>query len=484
MRYLPGQPADIANESISSRNLLDAAVANADILPTIYTLWEGSETPLSSILALKGLKTKGLFDGFSGKSMRVVKSNHVQYAIKSSDKRKLYFKADSKGVVWSCPSYPSYPGKNNSSIFVNLDSNWAGHKEIIVLDDNRTHLYIVNTTVPEESDGVFVYETKLVTGNRDEYVNTDCLVEGAESTTTMTMYEHDWSETGVEKYTFDGWGHAYMTLQRMKYSYSGTAEAMQADKLWVTHNGHASFLTYAENQMMKRAAEYHEYALINGKGTVAMDGEVLMHDKQGREILAGDGILQQNEGAYEYPYNSWSLPFLENIMTDADIRADKNGMLELAFFTSRANMNAFGRMMRENGFVTQNNNVEGSGAEKGVNNTYKYYELGNVRVIFKEYPWLDSPARPNKWLDDGTKLGQYDGFFVPLGLTEGGDPQIQLVQLRPPKSGHVDGINVGGAMATSVDGSHKHILWQTGVISRAKIMRIFRPYKRTMIALS
>jgi len=483
MRYLPGQPTDIANESISSRNLLDAAVVNADILPTIFQLWEGDETPFSSLLAMKGLKTKGLFDGFTGKSMRVVKSNHVQYAIKNSDKRKLRFRADSTGKTFSCAAYPTEPGKNGSIIIGNMDSNWAGHKEVIVLDDGRTHLYCVNITIPIETDGVFPYEFKLVTGNPAEYVNVDCMVENAEAAPTMTMYEHDWSETGVEKYTFDGWGHAYMTLQRLKYSYSGTAEAMQADKMWTTHKGTATFLTYAENEMMKRAARYHEYALINGKGTVTVDGEVLMHDKQGREIMAGDGILNQNEGAYEYPYNQMTIGFLENIMEDADIRAGQDGLLELAFFGSRRMHTQFSKMMRENGFVTQNNNVVGDGADKGVNNSYSYYEIGNVRIIPKIYHWLDDESRPNKWLDDGTKLGQWDGFFVPLGLTEGGDPQIQLIQLRPPKTGVVDGINVGGKMATSVDGSHKHILFQTGVISRTKIMRIFRPYKRIGVAL-
>jgi hypothetical protein len=483
MRYLPGQPTDISNESISSRNLLDAAVVNADFLPTIFQLWQGRETPLSSMLSMKGMTTKGLFDGFSGKSMRVVKSNHVQYAIKNSDKRKLRFRADSTGKTFSCAAYPTEPGKNQSIIIGHFDSNWAGHKEVIVLDDGRTHLYVINTTIPVEEDGVFKYEMKLVTGNKDEYVNLDCLLENAEAAPTMTMYEHDWSETATEKYTFDGWGHAYMTLQRMKYSYSGTAEAMKADTMWTTHNGEATFLTYAQNQMMKRAAEYHEYALINGKGTVTIDGDVLMKDKQGREIMAGDGVLNQNEGAYEYPYNNLTLGFLENIMEDADIRADRDGKLELGFFSSRRTHNQFSKMMADNGFVTKDNNVEGSGAEKGVNNTYSYYELGGVRIIPRVYHWLDDVARPTKWLDDGTRLGQWDGFFVPMGETEGGEPQVQLVQLRPMKSGSVDGINVGGKMATSVDGSHHHILFQTGVITRTKIMRIFRPYKRSVVSM-
>jgi len=482
MRYLPGGPTQqFANESIDSLKLLDFAVVEPDRLPTVFQLWKERETVLSSMLGIKGLKTKGLFDGYVGGNMRVVKSNHVQYKIKSADQRKLRFKADSTGVVWSCAAYPTKPGYKQSIVNVNFDSNWAGYKEEIVLGDRKTHLYILDETPPIENGGVFSHKVKLVASENEEYIDSSLMVEGAEAACVMTMYEHDWSETGVEKYTFDGWGHAYMTLQRLKYSYSGTAEAMGASKVWTEHSGFQSFLTYAENEMMKRAAKYFEYAIVNGKGTVATDGSVLMKDLRGREIMAGDGILNQNEGAYEYPYNRWTLKFLESLMKDADIRADKDGKLELVFMTSRANMINFNHMMIENGFTTMNNNVEGSGAEKGVNNNYSYYEMGNVRIIPKVYYPQDATDMPVIDLPDGSALHEWDGFFVPLGLTDGGDPQVQLVQLRPAKTGSVDGINVGGSMATSIDGTHKHLLFQHGVICRAKIMKIFRPMAKKAV---
>jgi hypothetical protein len=63
-----------------------------------------------------------------------------------------------------------------------------------------------------------------------------------------------------------------------------------------------------------------------------------------------------------------------------------------------------------------------------------------------------------------------------MEMTDEGENGVELTQLRPPKSGVIDGINVGGSMATSVDGSSKHVLVQSGIISRAKIQRVFRPY--------
>lgn len=476
MRYLPGQPSDISNESISSRNLLDAAVVNADILPTVFELWSGDETPFTSLLNIKGLKTKDLFDGMSSKAYRVVKSNHVQYAIKSSDLRKVRFVSNTSNVTFLSDAYATEPGKNQTSFYIWLDSNWAGPKEVLELNDNDTQLYIVDDALPVEILGAWRYEVKVVSTVKSTYVDTDLLVEGSEAGVVQTMYEHDFSETGVEKYTFDAWGHSYMTLQRLKYSYSGTAAAMKEDKMWTIHNKQVTWLSHAQNEMMKRAAMYHEYASIWGKGTVSTDGTVLMHDKKNREIMAGQGLIHQREGAYEYPYNLFTIKFIESLLDDADMRAGADGLTEIAFLGGSKAINGFSTCLRDAGFVTQNNNVVGDGGSKGVNNDYSFYEMGGVRLIPKRYRWMDSEARPSKWLSDGTKKGSWDGIFVPLGLTAGGDRGVELVQLRPPKTGSVAGIDKGGDMATSVDGTHKHILFQTGIISRAKVQKIFRPY--------
>lgn len=487
MRYLPGQPADINNESITSYSLMKAMVNNPDIIPTVYRLWGDDITPLSGMLSLKGMKTKGLFDGFSGKGpYRVVKSNHVQYAIENNDRRKMHIKAVTfpnvpSTATYYCPAYTTEPGKNQSSVYIGFDNNYAGPKTVIELDDNMTKIYFIDDQLPQEAPEGWIYECKIVANHNDAFIDPELLSEGAEAAVVMDMYEHDFSETGPEtNFQFDGWGHAYMTLQRVKLSYSGTAEAMGSNgAAWVEHNGKVSFFTQAEDKMMRMAAAFHEYQIILGKGTVTADGDVLMKDKKGREILAGDGIMHQNEGSYEYPYNKWSMGFLEGIMQDQEIRANKDGLLEVMLLGGRRTMSEFSRMMNAAGFTTQNNNVEGSGAEKGVNNNYAYYEMGGVRIIPKLYQWMDSEARPTKWLSDGTKRSSWDAFLIPIGTTASGANGIELVQLRPPKKGVVSGINKGGQMATSVDGEHVHYLFQTGVICRIKTARIFKPYPYT-----
>lgn len=469
MRYLPGQPKDIAHESISGYSLMAAAVNDPDILPTVFSLHEEDLSPVTSFLNMKKMKSKGLFDNLKNNSYKVVKSNVVQYAIENSKHRMSHV------VRFVSDAYPTEPGKFQTPFQVVLSNNWPAPKEVIELADNMTKIYAYDDALPEEVVDGFLYNCKLVTKVSEAFVNPDLLADGMECSAVQTMYEHDFSETASEKYTFDGWGTAYMTLQRLKYSWSGTAAAMGESKKWTTHNGQVSFLTHAEDLMLRRAAEYHEYSLVFGEGTVSIDGEVLMKDKKGREIMSGDGLMHAGDGAYEYPYNKWTIPYLEGIMEDIDIRAGRDGKKEVMLVGGNRCINGFSTMMREKGFVTKDNNVEGSGNDKGVNNNYSYYEFGDVRVIAKRYRHYDSEKRPSMYLSDGTRRSSYDGMMIPLGMDSNGNNQVELIQLRPMKTGTVNGIDVGGQMATSIDGSHKHVLFQTGIVSRAKISRIFRP---------
>lgn len=483
MRLLPGQPLDVAGESISSYSLIRAAVNNPDVLPRVWEVFREEETPLSGILAGKGMTSKGLFDGMSTNKYRVVKSNHVMYPIKNTDLRKpLITTAPSKFTgSFSCPASPTEPGKNQSVIYLALNSNWVRPNEVIELNDNETKLFAYDDQEPIEADGAYIYAFKLVTNDRSDYVDPALLEENNEVGVGMTMYEHDFSETGHEKYTYDGWGHAYMTLQRIKMSYSGTAAAMGEDKSWYAFKNAkgqsvASYLDYADKLMWRRIARYHEYQLMFGKGTVTVDGETILKNRKGRDIMGGDGLRYQGEGTYEYPYNGWSMKYLEGLMKDSWIRSGKDGHQELALIGGWECNVGFSRMMAAEGFVTQNNNVVGDGSSKGINMDYDYYEIGGVRIIPKMYRWFDSLDRPNKYLSDGTQKGSWDGYLVPMGMTDEGENGVELVQLRPPKSGSINGINVGGEMATSVDGTSKHVLVQSGIISRVKIQRIFRPY--------
>lgn len=483
MRYLNSGPQEFANQTPTSHELIKYMVNEPDILPGVMTLHRGELTPFSSLLAERGLTSRGLFTGLQNKNYKVVGSNHVQYAIQHSDRRLLQFVAGPGNVTHSCDAFPLEPGKYETIVDIYLNSNWFSPKDVLELRDGRTLIYVADEILPMEVQGQFgkawKYRVKLISKEKGNFINPELLTAGSDIGFVMTAFEHDLSETAYEKYTFDGWGHAYMTLQRMKYSISGTAAAMNTSVRWVQHNGQKTWLSYAQDQMLKRWASANEYANLFGQGTVSVDGDIMLHDTRSNPIMIGEGIMHQGDGAFKFPYNKFTKGFLHSIMQDMQIRAGSNGRTELALICGQQAYYSFQDLMHTMGLKAEPNNmVEGTGAEKGINATYSYYELGGVRVIPQLYKWFDSPDRPQTVLDDGTRQNSWAGIFVSLGSAQSGETGVELITLRDRnKMGVVSGIDKGGQMANSVDGSHHHILFQSGIILRNLdgVAEIYRP---------
>lgn len=486
MRLLPGQPTEIAGESITSYSLVNAAINNPDVLSRVWQVYpKDDESPISAFLASKGYFTKNVREGIWNNKFRVVNSNHVIYPIANVMARKIRIIANAEGKTFVSDAYPSEPGKNGTPFYVYLSNNWARPKEVLELADRNTHLYIYDDqTEPVEVDNGFRYEVRIVTNDKDDYVDPTLLEEGKEVGSMMSLYEQDFSETASEKYAFHGWGHSYLSLQRVKMSFSGTAEAMgHQGKMWYQFQNTKgekkyTYIEAAEREMMKRATKFHEFQLVYGKSTVTADGQIFLKDKRGREVMAGDGLMYGQEGAIRRPmtHKGWTMDYLDSLLEELDVRTSDNGEKEVLLAGGYRSITNLNRMLLDKGFVTQDNNVEGRGDEKGVNLNYNWIKIGDVKLYFMRARFFDRQDRPDEYLSDGTSRGSWDSMLVPLGNTEMGDKTVELIQLRPPKKGTVYGINRGGdGMASSVDGESRHFLWQTGIIKRIDIIHSYMP---------
>ena len=471
---------------------MERGYKNPDFIPTIMRLPE-LKSPLISLLDKKGLKTKGLNYGsnFTEGNYRTVGSNVIEYRIESTDIRKEHFKANADGVTFVDDANPTQPGYGKNEFYVYLDSDYIGYKEIFILADNRTQLWVVSEGGKETSNGSFEYGVKLVSDTKEDYVDATLLSDGYEVMLGQTLHEQDFSERGNEvRIPFAGIGRSYLSLQRVKYSYSGTAAAMDkggtSKGYLVDHfaggKNQTTFLKEAELQMLKDAARFTEFQILEGKSTVAQDTQkVLLHDRNGREVLAGNGIMNCNEGPIDFPMpNGWNKAFLDALMSDIDpyITRDVNGKREAFLGMAPRASRSFQMMLRDMG-VTMNNNIEGTGADKGIIDSYSFYELDGIRLVAERFD--DFANRPGIPLKDGTKTNEWDCYIVPLGQTPGGRNGVELVQLRPSVRGTVAGIDKGGNVASSVDGTHENMLWQIGVISQIQPIRLFRPYKNNII---
>jgi len=434
-RLVPGPQQTVSMESISGRLLLDLGVKDPDFMPTIYSMY-ADENPLMAILDAKGYKTRGVNynSTFMNSNFRTMSANHVQYRIKQSDYRKEHFRTNIDGVTYKDWANPTYVGVNKTEFYIYLDSNFIGGYEVILLADGKTHLYAVEKDGGKEvSGGVYEYKVKIAGNNNDEYVDTNLLREGTECQAGYSMYPHDFSTGGSEMYYFHGFGDAYMTLQRFKISYSGTAAAMDKKQVgrWVKHGTAKSeaFITEAQSMMMRRLARFQNFALLEGKTTVDVNTKkVTLSNDEGQEILSGSGVLYSGDGPIEFPINNgWNKKVLQAFLVDVDtyIRPNETGKREAVMLMHPKAYQSMMWALKELG-ATQDNNITGDGDDKVLNDTYKGYSFGGLTIYFQRATYMQE--RPSITLKDGTRANEWDSILVPLGLTEGGDRGIQLIQ--------------------------------------------------------
>lgn len=463
MRILPGTPKEFANETPFSHHLGKFLVNYPEILPTVTTLFEHNKTAFSSLLARRNMLSGTILNNKNPKASKykVVGSRKVQWEVKGYPDRKIRI-IGLGGVGFKCDAYPTTPGKYQTVIDLYVDTNWASPRDILELADNRTQLYMFDSKLPEEVEGgVWKLRVKVNTNDNSEYVNPALLAIGMELSVSHTQFEEA-SETAYEKYTFNEKAETNLTIQRLKWSITGTAEELKANAVWIEHNGQSLWTTKAHLQMLERAAEYRERQIIFGKSTVTADDKILMKTSEGYEVMAGDGILNQGDGAWRLPYNDMSTRVLDSIMENISLYQSSFGT-EVAVACGTQFYKNFARIMKNEAGIDPKV-VEGTGGTKGINMDYSYYEFGGVKLIPTRIPWMDNPMRASVMLPDGTRNTSHGAIFVSLGDVSVGNPAIELLQLgkRGWLEGEVNGINKGGDMANSVDAKHHHILWETG----------------------
>jgi hypothetical protein len=111
---------------------------------------------------------------------------------------------------------------------------------------------------------------------------------------------------------------------------------------------------------------------------------------------------------------------------------------------------------------------------KGVKVAFNSYEMAGVKLVTAWNKAMDAAWRPHKKDIFGTNLESHRGFFVSLGSTIGGDPNVELVALGSGSSDRrfvrktIDGMaspegNGRGFSSNSVDGYQVQVLSESGV---------------------
>ena len=462
-----------ANRTTMTNSLAAALLTRPEIATNVVNLFEDNFTAFSSYLARRGYSKKGLTPGMSSDDFKVIGNRKFQWALKGYPFRKGTITA---AVTDASGAPTTEPGKivaTGGAVFIlTTDTNFFSPNDNLELVDRRTIIQVMNEYPTETSSGQWQYKCKLVSNVVGAFVNPMLLEVGKEIGFSHTAF-HELSETGYEKNTYPEWHTNYMTIQRMQFSISGSA---QNTVLWVEHNGQKLWFKQQEMDMLRRWAYARENQLIFGRASIDANDNVFLRDMKGREIIQGDGLVAQGDASLKFQYNTLNVKTLENIMQNLQLMANNDGLTEVFVMGGQAFNWNFQRLMRdvfkynpEPLFVSQGDR------EKGVKVAFSSYEMGGVKMVTAWNKAMDAAWRPQAKDMYGTNLESHRGFFVSLGNTIGGDANVDLVALGAGSDDRryvkkvIDGMaspngsGRGEYASNSVDGYQCQVLSETGL---------------------
>lgn len=461
-----------SNETVSMRTLQEAMLLRPEIIYNVANLFERSSSVFSSFLGRKGLTMGGLYADAKGTGFQVVGNRQVKWPLKGYEER--------KGKLLATVTDPT-PGLNGSLFTITLDTDWFDKNEIIDLWDRRTLLFI-HSKERSATPGAWNYTVQLMANDKTSYVRSDLLTAGCEVGFSYTAYP-ELSEDGNEKYTHGEWHTEFMTIQRMKFSISGSAAAQSGYVL--EHNGKKLFASKAYMDMLKRFMRARENQLLFGKATIDANSNVYLKDiETGKEIVSGNGLLHQGHGSMKFSYNTMTTKWLDHVMDNLDLMATEDGVGEIVVAGGQHFINGFHRLMTQ--VLGQNPQplVEGSGNNKVINTNFAGYVHNGITLRPMRLRAFDYELRPQQRDIWNQTYGSRMGFFLNLGNTIGGEGSVRLMALgndhedRRFVQKEVIGMSGGGVVnsksgrimsSSSVDGHQVHVLCESG-------MALLNPY--------
>jgi len=466
-----------ANRTTMTNSLAAALLTRPEIAMNVVNLFENNFSAFSSYLARRGMAKKGLAPDMSTENFKVIGNRKYMWALKGYPFR--------KGTLVSTVASPTTATVLGQIFTIDVDTNYFSPNDVLELKDRRTQLLVMNEYPVENTPNVWTYKVKLMSNVAGAFVPAALITAGAEIGFSSTAFP-ELSETGYEKNTFPEWHTNYMTIQRMQYSISGSA---QNTVLWVEHNGQRLWFKQQELEMMRRWAYARENQLIFGKATIDANDTTYVRDLQGREIISGDGLLAQGDGSLKYQYNTLNVRVIENVMQNLQLMTNGDGVTEVFVMGGQAFIWNFQRLMRD---VFKYNPlplfVSESDIKQGVKVAFNAYEMGGVRLVTAWNQAFDAAWRPQDRDIYGQSKESSRAIFCSLGNTIGGDPMTELIALGNGSEDRrfvkkiIDGMaspdgNKRATASNSMDGYQVQVLSETGICMKNPfgVAELFKP---------
>ena len=225
-------------------------------------------------------------------------------------------------------------------------------------------------------------------------------------------------------------------------------------------------------QWQKEKANQLMYSTINQN----LDGTFTQKAPNGFPIKQGAGLREQISPTYKFYYNTLTLDYLLEVMTNLSINILPEDEREFLILTGERGMIMFHKLVEDKiGILIplgDTERIKGSGQNKGLGGQYKQF-LGpqGIKITVAHMPQYDDPVLHRMEAPDGGYTENYRMTIFNIGTTNG-EPNIQKVAPKGraevkwyvPGSTTPFGPQNGGMGASPVDGYEMYCQTTQGVM--------------------
>ena len=369
---------------------------------------------------------------------------------------------------------PSGNGTNGAEITMYFAEKYYERNDTFVIELSKQQCFVMASPI-RKADNFWEYSVKLIDSNYNSVLDTTACQIGME-TRFITNYQPELHEEGFAKFQSNVERHRnWITEHRVDVDYSSRWKAHEEAFVKIANGeGGGDYreaifkMPKIKQQLLDSFMEARNNSMLLAKGTMDANGKSTIQDRQGRDIIAGDGAIPQiNRFAGMYNYAKMSVAVFNKAITTLSQKSEQpTGNTYLFICNEKAYADvqtALAEYLNQFKMISPvvYSVKEGKEVEVGVEYT-GYNFLGN-KVIFKVDRAL-SYEYPNK------------GYSVLIDLTADkatGAPSIQMFTLAGQefKSHVLNG--VGGdteVISSPVAGTKMVISGYSGI-------GVFSPYR-------
>lgn len=335
-----------------------------------------------------------------------------------------------KRIPFAVSVSPAYGKTHGLEIPMVFTERYYEVNDVFMIDESHQLCVVIDGPV-RKADDYFEYSVRLMDADYAADLDTDACMQGM-TTRWIGNVQPELHETGNVKYTSNyeklrGW----IGEIRCDIEYSARYLALEDAFVEIAQekdNGHRSSYLFKMPGRHKLLLENFTNARNNmmmwAKTTMDKNGKCTVHDRQGRELICGDGLIPQYmRYASKYNYSRMSMNVMSEAMSALAQKCDNPVGNTWAFVV---NSILFNDVQKTLSSFLQNNKVENAYLwskfeEKNikVGATYAAYEFGGNTIVFHvdnalstEYPNRGFGILVDQTTDKATGMSQWTMFTL------------------------------------------------------------------------